>query len=299
MMVSIRPARGAAALLALIAMLVMPARLRAQDGKEADPAAALSTALTAACKQNEVQFAIYLTADNAAAFKNLSSDQRATVLHRFALVDGPGKPLLSNGTDGHPVVRCEAASGTAELRFGATRAHENLAFIPVRSANTEPTEFGMVREGGGWRLLSVGILMFDVAQLAERWAQQDAEEHENAAANILLDLGEAVDRYHEAYGQWPEKLAQLGPAPKNGVSPDQANLIPADVAGGLRDGYRYKYRLIDDADGNPSGYELEATPDQYGKSGRRSFLLDASKKLHGADKHGEMATAEDPVIKTE
>ncbi len=290
--------RTASALLALIATLTVPAPSRAQDGKEADPAAALTSALTAACKQNELQFAIYLTADNAAAFKNLSADQRTTVLHRFALVDSPGKPLLSNDADGHAVVRCEAAAGTAELRFGATRVRENLAFIPIRSGNTEPTEFGLVRESGGWRLLSVGILMFDVAQLAERWAEQDLQSHEDSAANILLDLGDAIDRYHDAYGQLPEKLAQLGPAPKNEVSPDLANLIPADVASGQRGGYRYKYRVIDDADGNATSYELAATPEQYGKTGRRSFLLDSSKKLHGADKHGDLATAEDPIVET-
>jgi hypothetical protein len=289
---------SAAAVLAfaLAAALAAPTALRAQDGKEADPSVALTTALTAACKQNDTQFAIYLTVDNAAAFKSLPADQRTTVLHRLALVDGPGKPLLSNDADGHTILRCEANSGSAELRFGPVRAHENLAFIPVRSAAGEPTEFGLVREAGGWRLISVGILLFDVSQLAGRWADQDLEIREIKAANALLDLADAIDRYHEAFGSFPAALAQLGPAPKNEVSPDQANLIDADLAAGVRDGYRFQYRVLSDADGNPNGCELAATPEQYGKTGKRSFVLDADKKLHGADKHGEIATTDDPLI---
>ena len=281
---------------ALAAALGIPTSLQAQDSKEADPSVALATALTAACKQNDTQFAIYLTVDNAAAFKSLPADQRTTVLHRLALVDGPGKPLLSNDADGHTVLRCESASASAELRFGPVRAHENLAFIPIRSAAGEPTEFGLVREGGGWRLISVGILLFDVSQLASRWADQDLEIREIKAANVLLDLANAIDRYHESFGSFPAALARLGPAPKNEVSPDQANLIEADLAAGLRDGFRFQYRVLSDADGNANAYELAATPEQYGKSGKRSFVLDADKKLHGADKHGEIATTDDPLI---
>ncbi len=282
--------------IALLAAMAMAPALHAQDGKETDPAVALASMLTAACKQNETQFATYLTADNAAAFKNLPADQRTSVLHRLSLVDTAGRPLLSSDADGHTVVRCEASASTSELRFGATRAHENLAFIPVRSAAGDPTDFGLVRESGGWRLLSVGILLFDVPQLAGRWAQQDVENHEITAANALLDLTEAIDRYHDAFGQFPESLAQLGPAPKNEVSPDQANLITAEMAGGTHDGYRYHYRVLSDADGNASGYEVAATPEQYGKNGKRSFIVDSGKKLHGADKHGELATTDDPVI---
>ena len=207
---------------ALAATLAIPTALQAQDGKEDDPSVALATALTAACKQNDTQFAIYLTVDNAAAFKNLPADQRTTVLHRLALVDGPGKPLLSNDADGHTILRCESAAASAELRFGPVRAHENLAFIPIRSGASgggDPTEFGLVREAGGWRLISVGILLFDVRQLASRWADQDLEIREIKAANVLLDLADAMDRYHEAFGSFPAGLTQLGPPPKTKFRP--------------------------------------------------------------------------------
>ncbi|MFZ0785093.1 MAG: hypothetical protein WAM67_04850, partial [Candidatus Acidiferrales bacterium] len=47
---------------------------------------------------------------------------------------------------------------------------------------------------------------------------------------------------------------------------------------------------------DPTAFELAATPESYGKSGRRSFLLDADGKLHGADKNGQMATADDAIV---
>src|SRR5277367_2832429 len=82
--------------LILVAMsLAWAGTASAQDGHETDPAAALSAAFMAACRANETQFANYLTADNAAAFKNLPAEQRTAFLQRFSLSDQTGKPLIS------------------------------------------------------------------------------------------------------------------------------------------------------------------------------------------------------------
>ena len=43
-------------------------------------------------------------------------------------------------------------------------------------------------------------------------------------------------------------------------------------------------------------YEVSATPKNYGKTGRRSFLLDADGVVHGADHKGQPATADDPPV---
>ena len=87
-------------------------------------ASALSAAFVAACRANETQFANYLTADNAAAFKNLPADQRTVFLERFSLSDQTGKPLISADAQNHTVLRCIAPAGTAEFRFGDVRLHE-------------------------------------------------------------------------------------------------------------------------------------------------------------------------------
>ncbi len=266
---------------------------------EADPSAALVSAISAACKRDESQFAKYLTPDNAVAFRELPSDQRAAVLNRLALTDEAGHPLLSSDANGHPELRCEVPVATAEFQLGVPRAGQNLAFIPVKIKGGNETEFGMVREAGGWRVLSIGLVMFDIRQLAARWQEEDTVSREVDAIHSVLDLQTAIGTYQRAFDDFPQSLEQLGPAPENQVSPEQANLIGAQLASGSLGGYRFRYRVVTGADGAVSGYEITATPEAYGKNGRRSFFLDAAGKIHGGDKHGESATSDDPAVPAE
>ncbi len=277
-------------------LLLTPVLCRAQDGRETDPAASLAAALAAACRANEAQFENYLTADNAAAFRDLPQDQRTAFLKRFSLADEAGKPLISSDDKNHTVLRCQAQEGTAEFRFGDVRAHENLAFVPVTVVNGEKTEFGLVREGSGWRLLSLGLVLLDIPQLSKQWAEGDLAAREDAAISTLRDLAGAIQRYRRAWDKLPDSLAQLGPAPKDEISPDQASLVNEHLAAGSDGGYRFRYRIVPGAQEDETSFELAAMPDEYGKTGRRSFFFDADGKVHGADKHGEVATAEDPVI---
>jgi len=193
----------------------------AQDGHETDPAASLAAVLTAACRGNETQFANYLTVDNASAFRALPSDQRTAVLRRLALSEHTGRPLLSSDDRNHTVLRCTTPGGTAEFRFGEAHLRENLAFIPVAVNNGESSQFGLVRENGGWRLLSLGLVLLDLPQLSKQWAASDLAAREDAAVSDLHSLNEAVQTYRRAFGRLPDSLAQLGPAPKDQVSLDQ------------------------------------------------------------------------------
>jgi hypothetical protein len=272
------------------------ARADAQDGHETDPAPALSAALAAACRSNETQFANYLTVDSAAAFHALPQEQKTALMARFSLSDEPGKALLSSDAQNRTVLRCVAPQGTSEFRFGDARVRENLAFIPVDAVDSQQTEFGLVKENGGWRLLSLGLVLIDVSQLSRQWAQGDLSAREDAAIQTLHDLGEAIQSYQRAYDKLPESLAQLGPAPKGEISDEQASLINKDLAGGDSVGYRFRYRVVPGAQEGDTAFEVVAMPDAYGKSGKRSFLLDAAGKVHGADKHGELASSGDPLV---
>lgn len=272
---------------------------RAQNSASSDPSAALVALLTAACRANETQFANYLTADSASAFRALPEDERAALLKRLSLTDDPGQPLLSSDPQNRPVLRCQAQKGTVEYRFGGVRAHENLAFIPVTVVNSEQTEFGLVRENGGWRLLSLGLVLLDIPQLSRQWGEQDLLKREDDAVETLRALAQAVQTYRSAWGKLPETLAQLGPAPKDQISPDQADLVNEDIAAGAQEGYSYRYRILPSANGSNSSFELAAAPQEYGKTGRRSFFLDSAGKVHGADKRGAVATPQDPLISGE
>jgi hypothetical protein len=307
-----RPASGAAAIFLGLSLLALPApaaqqiRVAPPDGQEADAVSALVGALSAACRANEAEFANYLTADNAAAFHALAPDQRTAFLKRFSLSDEAGKPLISSDPQNRTVFRCITAEQSAEFRFGNAKTHENLSFIPVTVVDAQQTQFGLVRENGGWRLLSLGLVLLDIPQLSKEWAESDLAASEDAAIATLHSLADAIHTYHDAYGKLPVSIAQLGPAPKDQISDEQASLVDAKLAAGSVGGYRFQYRVAaaapEPTDGaepaRPSDptFELAATPENYGKSGRRSFLLDKAGKLHGADRNGDMATADDPAI---
>jgi hypothetical protein len=279
---------------AVMALSCAPSAL-AQEGHEVDPVAALTSALTAACRSNETQFANYLIADSATAFKALPAEQRTQFLERFSFADEAGRPLISADDKNHTVVRCVAPEGTAEFRFGDVRIHENLAFIPVSVVNSQDTEFGLIREGGSWRLLSLGLVMLDVPQLSRQWAASDLDAREDAAIANLRGISEAVQTYKNAWGKLPESLAQLGPAPKDEISPEQASLVNEHLAAGSATGYQFRYRVVSVREGEQS-FELTARPEDYGKTGKRSFLLDSGGKIHAADRHGQLATAEDTTL---
>ncbi len=270
-----------------------------EDVKDSSPSGALLEILVSACRANEKQFADSLAGENPAAFRALSLDQRTKVIKRISLSDTAGKPLRSTGKDGLPVLRCQSATGTVEYRLGIPRVNEGLAFIPVTVENDTSADFGLLRESSGWRLLSIGLVMLDIPQLAKQWADQDlAAQEDNAIAN-LHSLANAVQTYYRAFGKLPEYLDQLGPAPKNQISPDLASLVDANMAAGKKDGYNFRYRIVPNAAGNDTAFELAATPVSYPKTGRRSFFLDSAGKIHGADNTGSVATFEDPLIEGE
>jgi hypothetical protein len=308
-------AAGATAVTFVLTLFAPSIRAAQQSPADQQPSGAVSAlvgALSAACRANEADFANYLTAANAAAFHALPADQRTAFMKRFSLSDDVGRPLISADMQNHTIFRCMTDEQTAEFRFGTAEMHENLSFIPVTVVDAQQTQFGLVRENGGWRLLSLGLVLLDIPQLSKQWAESDLVASEDAAVATLHNLAEAIHTYHDAYGKLPVSLAELGPAPKGQISDEQASLIDAKLAAGSVGGYRFQYRVVGPptgtagaagstattgqaAPGDPS-FELAATPENYGKSGRRSFLLDGAGKLHGADKNGEMATANDPPI---
>jgi hypothetical protein len=293
---------------AMLAILLPGARAQQQPAASPEaPESALSAALSAACRQDSPAFASALTSDNAAAFRALPGAQRSAMMKRFVLLDEPGKILLSSSSSGQKILRCESPSYTTEMRLGETRVRENLAFvamqIPIKGETPRAVTFGFVREDGNWKLLSVGLMMLDVPAMAKQWEQADLDAGEDAAIADLRSVATALETYRRAYGKLPEALAMLGPAPPDGVSPEAASLLDADLAGGSKDGYTIRYTITPASGDLPENeanqaeaFSLASSPKQYGKMGRRSFFLDSSGILRGADKQGALATSADPRI---
>jgi hypothetical protein len=272
-----------------------------------DPAEALQETLAAACRHDEAAFAAHLTSDNAQAYRALPQEQREAVLRRFVLLEDPGKPLLST-LDGHTVVRCAAAGTTSEMRFGAAEVRENLAFIPVsvpEGDETQSVRFGLVRESGQWKILSLGLLMLDIPALGRQWEESELQTRERSAIAAMRKVASALKSYQRAYGNLPETLEQLGPPAQGGLSPETAGLLDSELAKGETGGYRLRYSIVpasgeenESERSTASGFTLAATPVVYGKDGRRSFFLDSTGALRGADKNGVVATASDPRVES-
>jgi hypothetical protein len=78
--------------------------------------------------------------------------------------------------------------------------------------------------------------------------------------------------------------------------------IPANSAS--KNGYQFKIRLLDLNGGNaalagardPIRFEMVATPDTYGSTGRRSFYTSEQYVIRCADKGGKEATGSDPDV---
>lgn len=119
---------------------------------------------------------------------------------------------------------------------------------------------------------------FSVMQLVST-KQGPIRGHETTALVLLTEVRQAEDSFKKGKGQGRYgTLEELR----------GANLIPKYL---LND---EAYRLEILASGD--GYQATATPLEHGKTGRRSFYLDESGLIRGADHQGQRATSSDPPV---
>lgn len=63
-----------------------------------------------------------------------------------------------------------------------------------------------------------------------------------------------------------------------------------DPSAGKLTGYRFDVQV------KRGGFEITAVPEKAGITGTRSFFVDETNVMHGADKNGARATASDPEV---
>jgi hypothetical protein len=74
-------------------------------------------------------------------------------------------------------------------------------------------------------------------------------------------------------------------------------LLDAELASGEKSGYVFRYVIVGgNALGALAKYELAATPQSYGRTGRRSFFRDSDGGLHAGDHQGGVGSAADPKV---
>ena len=278
------------------------------------PVAALRDLLSAACSQSEEGFAKFLTSRNAQSFAHLTAAARVALMKRLVLLDEPGKPSVTTNEAGRPTVRCEGPALATEMRIGGPVTEDNLAFLPLeirnaadRSAVTNNNDdaspdareiqIGLVHDSGGWKLLSVGLLLLDLPSLEIEWNRASMDQNERDAIRTLKEVAKAIETYRRTYTKLPGSLSNLGPPVKGASTSAAAGLVDAELAAGSKSGYTFRYVIVGaSAVGAPARYALAATPLVYGTTGRRSFFVDENGLIHGADRQGTLASGADPRV---
>ncbi len=86
---------------------------------------------------------------------------------------------------------------------------------------------------------------------------------ETAAARHIGTINQAEAQFYAQFGVYSNKLDELGPPPLG-----KAALIPENLAGGAIGGYRFSVQ------GSENAYAVHANPEDFGRSGRKSFFSD-------------------------
>ena len=269
------------------------------------PGAALKAVLSAACGQNQTDFARFLTVRNKEAFSRMTPTARVALMKRFVLLNEPGKATASANPAGRPIVSCQTPDVTTEMQIGGAEVRENIAFLPMElrdttdttGANVHQITMGLVREDGEWKLLSLGLLLLDLPALEVEWDAAEIESTERNALEALNKVAVAVEAYRNKFLRLPESLANLGPPLHGAPNGEAAGLLDSDLANGIKSGYAIRYVIVGASTlGAPAKYEVAATPLQYGRTGRRSFFRDTNGAVHAADRHGAVGSETDPKV---
>jgi hypothetical protein len=217
-------------------------------------------------------------------------------------------PLARLADAGVKVETITAAGGSRELLLKdgnrivgnvsfRDSTEENLAVVEIRfflnSDSAHPTVAQVVlnrdRKLKVWRITAFYVVAFggqsdDVFEL-ERLTDARVVANETAVIPVLRQLQEAEARYSLGAGQSRfGSLAEL----------KRAGEVTGEVATGAFKGY--KIEIVANNEAVPPTFMIHVVPQAYGKTGRRSFVMDDTAKLHGADRRGERATLADPVI---
>ena len=121
-----------------------------------------------------------------------------------------------------------------------------------------------------WKIMPLTVALFLNACVVPQFEKAKMAAQETAAIQAIMTIHKAQVQYISQYGRWAASLAELGPPASGSEGPSAANLIGADLAGGLKHGYRFTLGATQ------GGYTIDARPVRYQVDGVRSFYSDQS-----------------------
>ena len=123
-------------------------------------------------------------------------------------------------------------------------------------------------------LIVVAILMIIAAIAAPKVGAALMNAREMAAVRHISTLHSAQLQYMSQFGKYASTLQELGPPASGAEGPNAANLIPSELAQGVKGGYQFVLAVT------ATGYTINANPTQFGNSGRRTFYSDQTQVIH-------------------
>ena len=118
-------------------------------------------------------------------------------------------------------------------------------------------------------LIVVAIVLILAAVAVPKLNQNRMLANETAAVQQVQTIHKAQVQYQSQFNRFATTLAELGPGQGGAnVGPAAADLIPGELALGRKSGYIFTVQPT------PTGYQVNANPETYNSTGRRSFYSD-------------------------
>jgi len=155
-------------------------------------------------------------------------------------------------------------------------------------------QFRKRRNASGFSLIEllivIAIILIILAIAVPKLGSARMNANEMAVIREMQTINTMQTQYMSQFGKFATSLAELGPPASGGPGPQAADLIPATLSSGEKDGYTFVMQAT------PSGYTLNANPKVYNTSGRRTFFSDQNMIIH-QNWSAEPANASSPEFK--
>ncbi len=150
------------------------------------------------------------------------------------------------------------------------------------------------RRQGGFSLIELLIVIAIILIILAIAVPKLGSARQNATETVVIReikaIHESQTQYMSQFGKYATTLAELGPPASGGPGPQAADLLPASLASGEKDGYNFILTAT------PSGYTINANPKVYNSTGRRTFFSDQNMTIH-QNWSQEPATINSPEMK--
>ena len=116
-------------------------------------------------------------------------------------------------------------------------------------------------------LIVIAIILVIIMMAVPKYRTAQIFVRETAAMKAIQTLHTVQIQYQSQYGRFATSLAELGPPQTGAPGPGASDLIGADLANGVKQGYRFTLTST------PGGYIINANPLVYGSDGNKTFYM--------------------------